>query len=379
MKRILKTAALGTALAFGLVAPALAGEATTVDDVREKAARQISSMVNDPAFDAAVREQLSKGSASLANVLQAYGSGNMARAGDDDTRQLRDLERQAIRLRGLEGRVDSLINLRVLGAKDGTSPDMAALWTATTTHDPVSGEKQIVAYDPTGGTHRYALDALPDVPMLLVETNTPESMRAGITMVNEALRAMGLQGSSNRSRSRAVVDEDITRLAAIQLANDKEPNGLFDAEVYAIINGIGADGKAYAEVVNMPYLDHDKRWYAPGQDMVRWRELDSNFVAINFFEKDDTEFKTIISAIAGAVGDLAAFGGPEALPITVVSKMAQSIVDAMPASWYRNDDDYIDSVFVIEKGRAYGTKEKPLVGAGSNASMVLEPYVVKGG
>ncbi|MDR6936835.1 DUF3103 family protein [Luteibacter sp. 3190] len=379
MKRILKATALAASLAMSL--PAMAGDRQAIGDVRENAAKQLAELLDDQTFAAALKENLGKQRTPLVDVIRSYRNHDGTAARGDSTAALRDLERQATRLRGLDGRIDGLLNLRVLGAHGAARTiDPSDFWTAAKTVDATTGQEQLVAFDPDGKPHRYAMDAIPDVPMLVVDTNSPEATRAGIAMVNETLRDLGLQGPEPDEVTTG--DEDLTVLKEIHLAYDGEHDsvteGLTRSEVYAIVNGVGHDGKANVVFKDMPWLAYDKVWYTPGQDLINWREFSSNYVGFTLYEKDDTDFKEVASAVAGAVSQLSAFGGPYALPITVVSGMTKAIIDAMPNRWLRNDDDYLDSFYVIEKGKDYGTRAKPRKGAANNASIVLEPYTVKG-
>ncbi len=52
--------------------------------------------------------------------------------------------------------------------------------------------------------------------------------------------------------------------------------------------------------------------------------------------------------------------------------MATAILQAMPANWFSNDDDYIDTFYTLEKGRTYTGYR----GAAQNATISLEPYTL---
>lgn len=415
MKRTLKVSLLSAALAFTFSSPLMATEATSVSDVRDQVARSIATLVNDPAFEAAVQDKLSKNKAALADVVRQYAADATAR-NQGVVDELRDLERQAIHLRGLDGAIDNVIDLRVLG---GSAQDSAAnvhgTWVGTVVKDQATGTKQLVAYGPSGEKQQFSADQAPGVPMLLVESDSTRSTQAGMQVMNEALRREGAQTprtqpmsrsalrSSLRSSARDVSrlapttlsrfappsvenlavpeTEELTILSEIWLADDREPNTAFDAEIFAVITGISPEGKVQVITKDMPWLDHDKFWYKPGMDLINWKDFGPSYVNVQLFEDDgDTNFKNLASAVTSAVGDVSLLvspTAPQALVISGVSKIASKVLDAMDSKWFQNDADYIDSFYVIERGGNYGTHDAPLVGARGWAKMVLKPYQVK--
>ncbi|MEZ2419331.1 DUF3103 family protein [Luteibacter sp. RCC_6_2] len=382
MKRILKFTLIGTALAFALSSPLMAAEVTSVNQAREETAKAIAVLVNDPTFDATLREQLSKGKAPLADVLRNYaGQGTQAR--ENVTTGLRDLERQAIRLRGLDGTLDALFDIRVHGVdKDQPITSIRGFWTATVSKDQATGQKQVVAYDPSGREQRFSLDAAPDVPMLIVESDSSAAIQAGMTVMNEILRNGGMQAPMASGNLRAANSvEELTILQEVRLERDHEPNIQGDAEIFAIVSGVAPDGTPRLITKDMPWLDHDKRWYKPGMDLINWTDYGTNYVNVQFFEEDgNTNFKALAVAVTKAVGNLALVvspGAPPALIVAGVSKVGAEILGAMDEKWFQNDADYVDSFYVVERGGKYGSDVAPLVGARGEAKMVLAPYVVK--
>lgn len=387
MNRILTTRLLGTAFALA-VAPAslMARDIGTMDEAREELARGVATLAADPAFDTALHEHLVKGKASLADVLRDVHTA----ASVDEVAHLRDLERQAIELRGLTGALDAMIDVRVHGVDVTRSlPAAADFWTGAISRDPMSGTRQVVAFDTAGVEHRYALDAVPSVPMLIVESDSSAALRAGVGVMNATLQGDGrrhkrsapsLSGmSASPAADRPV--EQLTLLKSIYLTNDQEPDIEGDADVFAVVSGIGPDGKARVIVKDMPWLDRDKRWYTPGMDLINWTDYGSNYVNVQLFEEDgNTNFKALAESVIAAVGDLSLLIAPEAPPaliVTGVTKIADQVLKAMPEQWFTNSNDYIDSFYVIERGGNYGTDQKPLSGARDNARIVLAPYEVK--
>lgn len=385
MKRILKAGVISVTIALALPTSLMAKDVTTMDEAREELARGVATLAADPAFDSALREHLAKGKAALSDVLGEV----QTPASADTVSHLRDLERKAIDLRGLTGALDALIDVRVHGVADNAPlPATDDLWIGTVSRDPLSGATQVVAFDAVGAEHRYDLEAMPTVPMLIIESDSSAAVRAGTTVMNEILRQGGVQSarmSGGSSRQGDLGDdgaqgEQLTLLKRIYLEKDQEPDIQGDAEIFAIVSGVGHDGKPQLITKDMPWLDHDKRWYTPGMDLINWTDFGTHYVNVQLFEEDgNTNFKALAEAVLTAVGDMSLLVAPEAPPalvVTGVTKIANEILKAMPAVWFENSNDYVDSFYVIERGGDYGTKEKPLEGARGEARIVLAPHEV---
>lgn len=384
MKRILKTTLIATAMALSLSSPLMAAEVASVGEARQEAARRLATLVNDTAFNQALQGQLHKNQATLVDVLRDYEPKDVAR-GEAAKEELRDLDRQAIRYRGLDGAVQGLLDLHVSGTGGQPLADTRGVWTATIVKNSVTREKELVAYDDRGTEHRYPIDAAPDVPMLVVESTNAVALSAGMRIMNESLRQEGLQSETRRAGSRrrslAATQEDVSVLTDIYLTDDREPNTAGDAEVFAIISGVSPEGKAEIINVDMPWLDHDKRWYRPGQDFITWRNFGANYVNVQLFEDDgDFNYKELTKAVVSAVGDvslLVAPGAPYALISAGLAKIANTIIEVVPGEWFENSADYIDSFYMLERGSHY-TRNSPKVGARGWAKIGLAPRVIGG-
>lgn len=139
------------------------------------------------------------------------------------------------------------------------------------------------------------------------------------------------------------------------------------------------EGKAQVINLSMEYLDHDKHWYTPKQDLIAWRNFGPSYVNVQLFEDDgNTNFKKIAQAVIGAVGDVSGLiDAPTGLIIDKVGQIATKVIEAMPNSWFENTPDYIDTFYVIEP-HTYATRENPLIGAAENAKIGIMPYRVGG-
>lgn len=384
MKRILKTTLIATAMALSLSSPLMAAEVASVGEARQEAARHLATLINDAAFNDALQGQLHKNQAMLADVLRDYEPRDVTR-GDAAKEELRDLDRQAIRYRGLEGAVQGLLDLHVSGTGGQPLANTRGVWTATIVKNPATRQKELVAYDDRGTERRYPVDAAPDVPMLVVESTNATALSAGMRIMNESLRRGGLQSETPRATSRtgslAASQEDVSVLTDIYLTDDREPNAAGDAEVFAIISGVSPEGKAEIINVDMPWLDHDKQWYRPGQDFITWRNFGANYVNVQLFEDDgDFNYKELTKAVVSAVGDVSLLvspGAPYALISAGLAKIANTIIDVMPGQWFENSVDYIDSFYMLERGSHY-TRNSPRVGARGWAKIGLAPRVIVG-
>jgi Protein of unknown function (DUF3103) len=54
----------------------------------------------------------------------------------------------------------------------------------------------------------------------------------------------------------------------------------------------------------------------------------------------------------------------------MIAAVAKAVLQAMPNSWFENNDDYLDSFYTLEKNRTY----TDYVGAANNAEITLTPY-----
>ena len=385
MTRILKTTLIATAVAFSLSSPLMAAEVASVGEARQEAARHLATLVNDAAFNDALQGQLHRNQAMLADVLRDYVPKD-AQAGEAVKDELRDLDRQAIRYRGLDGAVLSLLDVHVSGTGDQPLADTRGVWTATVVKNPVTRQEELVAYDDRGAEHRYPVDAAPDVPMLVVESTNAAALSAGMRVMNESLRKGGLQSEAapqvtSRIGGLAAPQEHVSVLTDIYLTDDREPNTAGDAEIFAIISGVSPEGKAEIINVNMPWLDHDKRWYEPAQDFITWRSFGANYVNVQLFEDDgDFNYKELTKAVVSAVGDVSLVispGAPYALISAGLAKIANTIIEVMPGKWFQNSADYIDSFYMLERDSHF-TRSNPKVGARGWARIGLKPKVITG-
>jgi hypothetical protein len=245
----------------------------------------------------------------------------------------------------------------------------------------------VVAYAPAGSERswtevpaytldgaRIALDAhrAPGFPVLVIETHGRLAMHQGISAANAALQTAGLQPSAARSAAAmATAARWTTKLTSIRLVDDEEPWISGAAEIYAVVSGVVGDNAPALKIVELPYLDDDGKTYTPNQIILDWNDYAYQAANIQLFEHDDsTNYQQLVSALITAVGGVGSLAGYPV--VQAISEIANRIIAAMPADWFANDDDYVDSFYTIEKTVSYNG----LVGAGGNATVSLQPFLL---
>lgn len=216
----------------------------------------------------------------------------------------------------------------------------------------------------------------PNVPVIVVDKHGSAAFKAGIAIVNQALKEAGLQaaGKFNPEGQRILnAGIETTRLDWIYLDSDKEPWTSGGAEVYAITSGIrDYSNNPEVSVIPMYYLDHDHKNYYPNQPLLFWDDYAYQSANIHLFEKDDNHnYQELASILVGKITQLA--GDLSGKPwITALGEIGVAVINAMPASTFTNDDDFVDSYYSIEKNRYYYVHR----GAANNAQVVLNPYFI---
>jgi hypothetical protein len=250
-------------------------------------------------------------------------------------------------------------------------------------HAASAGET-LIAFPPAGDERSWSkVDALtvdghwvsldvqspPEAPVIVVRVNGKLSLEKQIGLANTMLRDAGLQSGHSLAAQAKGSGRWTTSLESIRLNNDQEPWVSGAAEVYAITSGVLPGNEPQVAIVDMPYLDHDGTIYSPRQVILDWANYSFGVANIQFYEHDDnTNFQQLVLALIQAVaagGTLA--GQPE---VTAIAEIAGRIVQAMPAGWFANDDDYVDSLYSIEK--LHGETNR--LGAAGNVRVTYVPY-----
>lgn len=253
-------------------------------------------------------------------------------------------------------------------------------------YEPAAGKRGansdlLIAYPPAGDDKRWrtvealsvdgdwrTLDAhtAPDAPVLVVRVNGRFSMEKQLESANAMLRDAGLQ-SAPLPQGKAS-GHWTTRLESISLNDDEEPWISGAAEVYAVTSGVLPGNQPQIKIVDMPYLDYDKTTYYPRQIVLDWADYTYGVANIQLFEHDDnTNYRDLVTAIITGVGAAGSLAGYPV--IQAIAEIANRIVAAMPDSWLTNDDDYVDSLYTVEK-----TVGETRRGARGNALVRYIPY-----
>ncbi|UII30232.1 DUF3103 domain-containing protein [Fulvivirga ulvae] len=255
----------------------------------------------------------------------------------------------------------------------------------------VNRQDVLVAYPPAGKeddwtkVKAYTLDkkvvyldpnAEPDVPVIVVDNHGFEAFKVEVSYINKQLQQAGFQKkmiSSNTKGRAAAAGLETTKLDKIRLNDDEEPWISGSAEVYAVTSGIrNSSNQAEVAVIPMYYLDKEDKDYYPNQVMLFWDDYAYQAANIQLFEKDDNHnYQDMVSML---VKELTALAGTLSghTWITALGVIGAAIVDALPASFWTNDDDYVDSFYTIEKNRSYTN----YYGARGNAKVNMSPYFI---
>ncbi len=322
--------------------------------------------VSDPlAYDAAHRTLAE----SLRQSLQAKGAEQQALA--DLVRHGRELP-----LREVCSRCSSAF--ASLGVDESYEP---GVWL----HQPHGGAAAeagvLIAFPPAGDDGTWqAVDALtpegawitldahraPAAPVLVLRINGALSFERQVAKANAMLRDAGLQRESAAATAKG--STPTTRIESIRLNDDEEPWVSGAAEIYAITIGLQPANQPQIGIVEMPYLDHDGRYYYPRQVLLYWQDFAYGAADVLLYEHDDnTNYQTLVQALIGAAGELGDLAGkPE---LQAIAEIANKIVSAMPSGWFANDDDYVDSFYTVLK-----TMAEARYGAAGNARMYSIPY-----
>jgi len=330
-------------------APAGVGPVFSATD---RLAREVAGALADPA----TRDRVA--SAVTAGPVDLLTAGLGARA----DRTARSLNLAVLAAKGLPETTGSVLRLRL--GHDGMAGALARserpLVAAASTDDTTTG---VVAYDSAGG--RVVLDPirLPARPVLVVEVDVRKAMDRGLAQVRQELAARGL--TPVRSTVTAQAGYWATKVNAIRLNDDKEPWIKGAAEIFNVVGGFGLDGKPTVNIVEMPYLDNDGTIYYPNQLLVHFNNYKYNLADVVMWEDDgDTNYRDLAKALITALLTVVDYG--------TYTPLVNAIIDAMPASWWTDDPDYVDSWYTLSTGSS-----GRLNGAAANGWMDVAPYWVQ--
>ncbi|MUI55839.1 DUF3103 domain-containing protein [Aliivibrio fischeri] len=291
-----------------------------------------------------------------------------------------------IQARGLEKYTDELLELRL------ADPSMLARWQAGQSplfaFEPEGAESEwqyIEAYDIDGNLHYLDVYDIPERPVLVVDTNNREELKAGLALMRDEFKALQSSEPSEKVKPapyamlRAAAEPteiNTTILKKIQLKDDREPWISGKAEIYAIVSGVSPSrDEPTIDVIEMPYLDYAEQSYPANQIMVFWDRYRWGAADIILMEQDDkTDYKQLAQTILKAASDfLATIPDKEAQAYLIIPQMTSAIIALLPDDLFVNDDDFVDVFYTIMKDTEYTEHS----GAGNNATADFAPLIIQ--
>ncbi|MGV9273301.1 DUF3103 family protein [Streptomyces griseosporeus] len=352
-------------------APAPTSAVTAAED---QAARAMAGSLTDSVWRARVRTAALVSEEVDVTALAAQAGGSSALRST-----LTAADRRIATAKGLGAEVGPLLRLRLGDASmrgalaAGTTP-----WVAAATQD--EDVTTVTAYDSHGRAHTLDARKAPAHPVYVVDIDSSTALAAGLDVLTGELARYGVHSAEPTAaaartgtepatghRSRALAATGgfwTTRITAVELSDDEEPWIKGDAEIYTLVTGFGKDGKVRVDPVDMPYLDNDGTVYRPNQILVNWSSYKYDLADAVMMEEDgSTNYHDLAQAIAAALLTITDQGA--------YIPLVNAVLDAIPADWWTDDPDYVDSWYTLARGDN-GTRH----GARGNGWMTVQPYYV---
>ncbi len=374
MKKTILSLALGLGLTASSLLPAQAQEAVVkLADQKRALAQDLSKQYH--ALSSLLRTEINQYDLdiSASELMQAPGiSPKMLTRSDQ-------LMRSAKGLTQTSDTSQNLIQLRLADAsmlmpwQNGQSPLFAFA--------PDGDDKEwqaIEAYDVHGKRHLLDVYALPQQPVFVVELNGKATLKEGLAVMRSTFAKANLDTNKLAKSLKQVAASQTapistTVLTNIHLKNDEEPWISGAAEVYAIVTGVSPSrDKPVLDIMEMPYLDYDGTTYHPNQILIHWERYRWQAADILLMEHDDgTNYKTLASALLKAAEAIMRLI-PDVSSYAVIPQITNGVLQAMPDSWFTNDDDYVDVFYTLFEGQTYHYRS----GASNNATATFTPLVI---
>ncbi|MBU2895855.1 DUF3103 domain-containing protein [Vibrio hepatarius] len=353
---------------------------------KQALAMHISAVYDD--LEESIKSQITE-----KNLATGLDSVDSAQPYSAFKQQMQQADFQYRQTKGITQYTDSVMELRIADAsmikdwKGGESP----LFAFEPSGDD-SNWQYIEAYDVYGQIHELDIYQMPDVPVLVVDSNGAKELRAGLMAMRAEMNRLGQdsnlitdgsstpltksqQGVRRSSQLSDVEPLNTTQLTKIRLDDDEEPWISGKAEVYAIITGVDPSRvEPEIDLVDMPYLDYDGKDYYPSQTMIFWPRYRWGAVDMILMEQDDgTDYKELAKILVKAAGDiLKMIPDPEIQGYAIIAQITNRIIDVIPDGVLTNDDDYLDSYYTLMQNTPY--VERP--GAGGNVVATFKPVTI---
>lgn len=354
IRRAIALSATAVSITVGVAVIAAPSEAAPPAPAKRGIAAITDRVAHELAADAGSAKLLAAAANKPVDLAGAHGSAAL-----DATVQRAD--RDVLAAKGLPGADASLLQLRLadLSMLPALRRGEAPLVASAPSDD---ADTDVTAYGPDGATVMLDAHTLPSRPVFVVEVDTAKALPLGLRLMRTVLDKHGI--TKAQPRADAADGYWATQVQSVRLNDDKEPWVKGDAEIFAIAGGFGMDGKTKVDTLTMPYLDEDGKTYSPNQLVVHFSAYKYNLADLVMMEDDgDTNYQALAIAIADAL--LTIVDGGAYVPIV------NAILNAIPASWWTDDPDYVDSWYTLSTGTS-GT----LTGAAANGTMTVAPYWV---
>ncbi|MFE6976354.1 DUF3103 family protein [Streptomyces sp. NPDC057682] len=336
-----------------------------VAGIEDATAHALAGSLADPAWRRQVRNAVL---AEDSVDLRALTGASATSAGRRLAAGVAAADRDAAAAKGLGAGAGSLLRVRLADPSmearlaGGTAP-----WVAAAPSDDDGAA--ITAYDSSGTAHALSADAVPDRPVLVVGVDGAKAVTEGMKVVDKALKARGLAVPAPAAEvaptaSASATGIDTTLINSVRVSDVKEPWIKGDAEIFTLVTGFGTDGKPRVDTVEMPYLNDEDTTYYPNQVLVNWSNYKYDMADAVMMEDDgDTNYQALAKAIVTVLLTITDQGA--------YIPLADALLDAIPASWWTDDPDYVDSWYTLARTTS-GTRN----GAAANGWINVSPYHV---
>ncbi|WP_217524468.1 DUF3103 family protein [Vibrio metschnikovii] len=351
----------------------------TISNEKKDIAQLMSE--NYPLYSQQLLMTLNKDNLSV-NILSLLND----QAENETKSRVKQADSQIRHLQGIEEFSDNILELRLVNQamltalKNGQSPLFA--------FEPKGSEKEwqyIEAFDVNGVIHQLDVHQAPTFPVLVIDSNNAQTLIAGLKAMRAEFERLG-HSSVTLSRNpdqlmRSISDKSgaqpisTTVLKSIYLDDNMEPWILGKSEIYALITGVDPSRDApIIDVIDMPYLHYEKVTYRPNQVLVHWSRYRWGAADIVIMEQDsNTDYKELAKLLVEAAEKvLQSIPSLETQGYAVIANLTNRIIDAIPSSWFSNDDDFVDVYYTIQQDKHY--IDHP--GATNNALVTLEPLTI---
>lgn len=304
-------------------------------------------------------------SVPFATLLRDYRETWPATANGAVAARIDALDAALRRAKGIEAYSKGILELRLVSPCAPSRADFEDVLVAVEPEGQERSWSAIPAVSVSGRRATLGVWEKPAVPVLVPGVSDREDLAAGVAYLNDGLKAAGFAAAATGTGQ-------CTKLTRAWVDEDEEPWIKGAAETYALVSGIDPSvAKPVISVVDMPWWDYDLKAYYPNQIVIFWDGYRWGAANINLYEHDDgTNYQTVLNGILQAVTQAMNLAGAGAY--SWIPQVANAIIQAMPAEWFTDDDDYVDVFYTVEKGRYYSW----LYGASGNAHINLAPYTL---